>query len=67
MEAIFSESIPQIRIKTSAVQNSLRLGGSQTEELVPESKLPLAEIQLPALAQELVKHLFKELSFRKKV
>ena len=35
--------------------------GIQTEELVPESKLPLAEIQLPALAQELVKYLLVQL------
>jgi MFS family permease len=31
-------------------------GGIQAEELVPESKPPLAEIQGPALAQELVKY-----------
>lgn len=30
--------------------------GIQTEKLVPEPKLPLAEVQLPALAQKLVKY-----------
>ena len=35
--------------------------GVQTEELVLESKLPLAKIQLPALAQELVKYLLVQL------
>jgi hypothetical protein len=32
----------------------LNHGGIQAEKLVPELKPPLAEIQLPALAQELI-------------